>query len=154
MTRFVVKRENPALIVEEILDTFAQQWDETESWRGTAFKPNQQYFHVMNDTDRMVCVTARDREGRIVGMIILVVGSDPLDQVLYATDSGFYVHPHYRGSTAAVRMLAAALEALDGTGVQRVILDDKQPIGGVDLSGFLGKFGFQMFARKYVRRPS
>lgn len=150
-----IARENPAEIIPDLNRVFEAQWNETEIWRGAPFNPREDYFHKMNDAGAMVCVTARRTEDdEVIGALMFVCGNDPLDQQPYATDMGFYVHPEHRGGTLAVRMLAGALTILDEMPLSRVIIVDKEPLGGADLSRLLAKFGFNMHARSYVRRRS
>jgi GNAT superfamily N-acetyltransferase len=150
-----VSVEDVSTIVPDVHRIFAEQWDETEHWRGEKYNPNEEYFYRMIKAGAMVCVTARVRETtEIIGLLLFVCGNDPLDQKPYATDMGFYVHPNYRGGTVAFRMVGAAVSVLDELPLSRVLIVDKEPSGGVDLSRLLARFGFQMHARAYVRRPS
>lgn len=56
--------------------------------------------------ERFVAIVA-ERNDRIVGMFVGLVGDHYFSDATYATDMLLYVHPQDRGSTAAIRLMSA-----------------------------------------------
>lgn len=57
-------------------------------------------------TDSRFVAFVAERDGRIMGMFVGLIGDHYFSDATYATDMLLYVHPQDRGSTAAIRLMS------------------------------------------------
>lgn len=113
-------------VIDEIKPLLESHYEEIAMYKDQVpFDPDYERYSQMCDLGVLHVVTARD-EGRIVGYYIsFIVPHIHYKTTMYANNDILFLHPDYRGTTAAPRMFKFAEKALKDKGVDVMMIHMK-----------------------------
>lgn len=81
------------------------------------YSPDYSKYEMLDDNDMLYILTARD-EGRLIGYFVnFVLPNVHYSKDVYAQNDILFIHPDYRGGTAAMRMFKRAEDDMRERGV-------------------------------------
>lgn len=128
--------------------------EESPNYREFGFAPNkiaQISQAIFANPDQLHAWTAEDDKGQIIGFLAVMVQEYFFSYSLHAVDLALYMHPEYRGGTAALRLIARAEEWARSRGCLEMRFGETAGIAPEAVSRLYKALGYRSCGTLYAK---
>ncbi len=150
MIKYNVEKISTNLVLE-LQETLVQHWEEIAMYKDViAFNPDYEAYFLMDLEDKLHIVVVRDEE-KLVGYFISFIITHPhYKDHKFAQNDILFIHPKYRGTTVAYRMLKYVEKELKNIGCSVMLLHMKTTFPFEKLCEKLGMDKQEIIYSKYI----
>lgn len=122
---FAIEKYND--VIGDIVPLFELHWKEIATYQDIPLEPDYGFYAKMSKEERLVCYTARNSEGQLIGYSIFFLrkGHPHYKSHSWASNDIVWLHPDYRGFGVGKRFVAFWDEDLRARGFDVVKVDVK-----------------------------